>query len=197
MNENMIIGRVCEKHPEFGGLRLKNDRNRCVECARLRRKRCKQSAKARRDPNVTRYTGSVCEQHPGLNGERLISNKRCVACHNAKRHELSRLKYNNDVEYRSRYLIQRSALKAKWNRYAEYAATRRAALEERIPPWVDLSRIRPVYKEASERGLTVDHYYPLRGETVSGLHVHTNLQIIPQSENDSKGNKHPDEFYGE
>ena len=35
----------------------------------------------------------------------------------------------------------------------------------------------------------VDHIFPVKGKTVSGLHVARNLQVIPRAENRAKGNK--------
>jgi hypothetical protein len=35
----------------------------------------------------------------------------------------------------------------------------------------------------------VDHVIPLQGDLVSGLHVETNLQVVPAEFNHSKGNK--------
>lgn len=57
------------------------------------------------------------------------------------------------------------------------------------PPWANKQAINKIYREAKEKGLTVDHVIPLRGELVSGLHVEYNLELLTQAENDRKGNK--------
>jgi hypothetical protein len=74
-------------------------------------------------------------------------------------------------------------------------AKRRAAKRNRLPIWADVDQIEQIYKQAAEltaeTGIPheVDHILPLQGKTVSGLHVHNNLQILTQFENRSKGNK--------
>jgi hypothetical protein len=81
---------------------------------------------------------------------------------------------------------------------------RRAAKLQRTPNWLtanDQAKIEMLYAEAQQlteqTGIkhVVDHYYPLQGETVSGLHHPLNLQVIPELENATKKNKHPDDFY--
>lgn len=42
------------------------------------------------------------------------------------------------------------------------------------------------------KSFEVDHILPLNGVHVSGLHVLSNLQVLPKSVNRSKGNKTPD-----
>lgn len=48
-----------------------------------------------------------------------------------------------------------------------------------------------IYKEARARELTVDHIWPIKGESWCGLHVPWNMQLISLHENDCKNNKHP------
>lgn len=71
------------------------------------------------------------------------------------------------------------------------AAKRKAALLRRTPVWADTEAIKLVYQNCPP-GLEVDHIVPLLGKTVSGLHVHNNLQYLTKSENSSKGAKYED-----
>lgn len=80
-----------------------------------------------------------------------------------------------------------------------YAAERRAAIGKRTPKWLDdldFQLIEAYYWHAEfmseSTGVVhhVDHIVPLRGKTVSGLHVPWNLEVIPAIDNMKKGNRH-------
>lgn len=74
-------------------------------------------------------------------------------------------------------------------------ATKRSR-RQRMPPWGDGKAIRAMQAEARrltrETGVPhhVDHIIPLQGEFVSGLHVHTNMQILTGTENIKKRNRY-------
>lgn len=95
-------------------------------------------------------------------------------------------------EYQAEYMA------GNMERFLEYNALRRAARKERTPVWLskeDREKIRELYAEAArltqETGVqhVVDHFYPLRGDVVSGLHIPQNMRVITESENARKGNK--------
>lgn len=70
-----------------------------------------------------------------------------------------------------------------------------AAKRQAIPQWADRQAIDLIYaaavKAARESGKPyhVDHIVPLQSPIVCGLHCEANLQVLPGSDNQSKGNK--------
>lgn len=103
----------------------------------------------------------------------------------------------------ARNLTRRNAEKAVWARQnaprvRAWARRRQAAKLQRTPLWLsqdDLWMIEQAYEVAQQRTRLfgfpwhVDHVLPLRGARVSGLHVPTNLQVIPGAVNVRKGNR--------
>ena len=77
-------------------------------------------------------------------------------------------------------------------------AKRRALKLNATPPEANLENIKAFYKSAQRVSKClniphhVDHYVPLKR---GGLHIETNLQVIPATENLSKGDKLPEDFY--
>lgn len=65
------------------------------------------------------------------------------------------------------------------------------AKKRRLPKWLSIDDVLPIYALASKWGLTVDHIVPLNGKNISGLHVPWNLQLLSRSENSRKRNKYP------
>lgn len=73
-------------------------------------------------------------------------------------------------------------------------SSRRRAQAMFTPPWADRAAIRAIYEEAARRraageDVEVDHVLPVRGATVTGFHIETNLAIVPTRENRAKGNR--------
>lgn len=149
------------------------------------------------------FTGLACKN--GHLSERYTASKTCCECANAK---ANTSKSKNRKKY--------SASSVAWNRknpdkalrYQQkvrqknpgqrnlWTANYRSAKDARQPNWLTaahLLEMESVYTYCAalrKVGLDyhVDHVVPLRGSTVSGLHVPWNLQLLPGRDNMRKGN---------
>lgn len=99
-------------------------------------------------------------------------------------------------EYRKQFEAAHPGLMRSW--VQEYRQIKSKA----CPPWADLKKIEWFYECAAKwnaenpnNRVEVDHFIPLRGKNVCGLHVHSNLQIINWLDNRSKGNKFDGDAY--
>lgn len=63
----------------------------------------------------------------------------------------------------------------------------RSRLRKATPPWANKRLIKRFY-EMCPKGMVVDHIIPIRGKTISGLHVVENLQYMTPEENVKKSN---------
>ena len=104
---------------------------------------------------------------------------------------------------REEHREERNAYNRAWfaensDKRAAYQAKRRATILQRTPQWLtedDLWMIEQAYDLAKARtemlGFEwhVDHVVPLQGRRVSGLHVPSNLAVIPGAENCRKNSR--------
>lgn len=172
-------------------------RNECKICMR-------QKFKTHRDKNkeyYREYRSNNREYFLEYNKQYRENNKELFKTYYKKRRENG----DDSAEY---YIKNKDAILECHKQYRKNnkgkvnALTRKyqAAKLNAIPPWADLEAIKQVYMDCEEINLAaktagctetfvVDHYIPLQGKLVSGLHVEANLQIITTAQNAEKGNK--------
>lgn len=166
----------------------------------------------------TRYfTGQACPRgHVAL---RITRSGGCAECDKAynsawkKRNPKKHARINREwraanldaVRASERACAARQPIEAKRKRSRQFAARhpervyantarQRAKRFSRVPAWAEHDKIRTVYRQAAKLSSTgsqhhVDHVFPLQGKLVSGLHVHTNLRVLPGALNVRKANK--------
>ena len=143
------------------------------------------------EQKLSRYfTGEPCKH--GHIAEKLLSNRTCIEC---------QLKRKSN--WGNKPHVKEKSLKrlANWDTPEKHLARtrkRQAAKLQRVPKWLtdqDFKVIQAFYSIAAmlerENGIPyhVDHIIPLQGKKVSGLHVPSNIQVIPGSDNVKKSNK--------
>ena len=113
-----------------------------------------------------------------------------------KKHEIHRKNRQKDLE-------NHNARNREWNKNnkpikAALQAKRKSAILQRTPAWdsdahliIAKYQLANMLSKASGIEHHVDHIIPLQGRKISGLHVFSNLRVIPGSDNVKKSNKFP------
>jgi len=174
----------------------------CKECEKLRYAENRATKLARSREYYKENSESIlakCATHYSNNKQ--VYKERAQAVYKLKRDEIkektNRYKKENEQTVKAR---QAEYYKNKKSDYIERDAKRKAAKLKQTPKWANNAAIKDIYADAAELtviarmcgddlGFHVDHIIPLQGREVRGLHVETNLAIIPAKENLSKGNR--------
>ena len=151
------------------------------------------------------FTGVACPQ--GHVADRRAKTGECLTCRadfliTWREKNPTKVKQHNATQYVNHTQKIKANVKewSKNNPVKILAHTRKQQTRRlmRCPKWLTLDdywMIQQAYELASLRtkmfGFSwhVDHIIPLQGKTVSGLHVPTNLQVIPAVDNVRKGNR--------
>jgi hypothetical protein len=155
--------------------------------------------------NDKRFVGSACKNCGGT--ERWKANYGCVACTrkrqrtpeqrlrtsawyavNKERHKEMRDNWRKENKGRIRK-VNEVWRAANLKLCVSYTQAYNARKKRAMPAWAISKEIEDFYRACPE-GHQVDHVIPLRGKTVSGLHVVNNLQYLPGVENNKKGNRY-------
>lgn len=151
--------------------------------------------------NIEKSTSQFYEQNLGKYGFTAAC-KECFKEYHQKNKEIIAIAKK---QYRLNNPDVIAASQRKWqqnNRDKAYSANARyrSSAKEATPSWTNKEAIAGMYKLAAifnsiGINLHVDHIVPLKSDKVCGLHTEDNLQLLPATENISKGNRHwPDQW---
>lgn len=190
-----------------GGERYVSNNN-CVQCQKLNNKRYRED-----NPE---YQSNWWKRNPEAVQEKRVKSAEWKRNNSARTKELKKNWDQQNEEYRREYRKQQYATNAE--KYREYAAKyfktekgkisksaseakRRARMGSFELTREEDAQVKHIYEQCYhisalfDEKFNVDHFYPLNGKTVCGLHVPWNLRIMRASDNVSKSNSTPTEEY--
>lgn len=162
----------------------------CVVCHANKMTDVQRKWRAKNPDKCLEYSRKYAEAHAQYNKMWRSANKEKTALQAKEWRQINKDKCN--VYSRNWRIANREHMK-------HLKAKRRSDILRRTPGWLtedDFWLMTEIYKLASLRTVAtgiewqVDHIIPLRGKNVSGLHVPSNLQVIPKQLNLKKGNRY-------
>jgi hypothetical protein len=187
----------------------------CPDCAKITKRRWSQKNKEKIKTTYKKWyeknRSKEAEKRRNLSEEKR-QRRREISLNWYKRNrekalQNGKLRYENNLEKeRERGRRKNKSFKKNKSEYGRqwrkknagkiraYAANRRAIKKQATPLWANQEVINAMYKKAVDlqkitgNSYHVDHIYPLTNPYMCGLHVETNLCILPGKENLKKSN---------
>lgn len=184
------------KHP-----RSKNGvRGICKDCCKISSAQYRDANREKRRASSLAWAANNPERHLA-NAKRYHEEHRDQALEKMRRYAEEGRYLERQRAYReTNREIDREKGRAKYRAdpavSAEKAMRRAAAKRRGMPKWANLFFIQEAYRLARLRRQTtgfpwhVDHIVPLNSPLVCGLHVESNLRVIPGPANLAKGNRY-------
>lgn len=178
----------------------------CIACAKLRRAQMKHAtyaARENKDPDTChRKWKPIPTDEKGLPFYARNSDKVKKWQQARRKRDIDRIRAHDRARYHADIENQRKR-KLAWvaanpHKISEMSVKARMRKRKSIPPWltaIQKAQIHAFYEIARAKTIQtdvkhhVDHCIPLGGNSVCGLHIPWNLEVIPAVQNLSKGNR--------
>jgi hypothetical protein len=177
----------------------------CKACDKLRGAARYAANSARKKESAKAWAAANPEKRKEIKAEYKARNRERLNAIERERQRLKRIadpeKFRRKcAEFKAKHPEKVKASVANWRKKNiphrnAYSATRQAEKIKATPAWANRFFIGEAYDLADRRkemtGIDwhVDHIVPLRSKVVCGLHVETNLRVIPALHNMQKHNK--------
>lgn len=179
---------------------LPDERKRgCLECRRIYARTKYKEDEVYRKKRIASAIKQEQKNQEKYNARKRTRYKENIEYQRKRKAQINKQKcerWKTDLKWKEQKQLQlKNWIKKNPEKRNHYEKLKKLKRKSCIASWANKKEIQNVYKKAHEATVRtgikhhVDHVYPLISDFMCGLHVETNLQVLTEKENTSKGNR--------